>query len=93
VPRASATGGIDVLANGNVLIPDYAQNKVVEYDTRGKLVWEATLQQRPSSVARLPNGHTLVTCMTTSQVIELDRDGKEVWKCKTESRPYKAYRR
>jgi hypothetical protein len=90
--RVLASGGIDVLANGNVLLGDYVQNKVIEYDAKGKVVWQAAVP-RPSSVARLPNGHTLVSSPLSKVVIELDRDGKEVWKCELEGRPYKVYRR
>jgi HEAT repeat protein len=92
VPRVPAGGGIDVLPNGNVLIPDYIQGKVIEYDAKGKAAWEAALQ-RPASAVRLANGHTLVSCPLSRRVVELDRDGKEVWKCDLESRPYKAFRR
>ena len=85
-------GGIDLLPNGNVLVPDYIQNKVREYDPKGKVVWEADVQ-RPTSAMRLANGHTLVTLMLGKHVIELDKDGKEVGKCETEGMVYKAYRR
>jgi HEAT repeats/PQQ-like domain len=91
VNRVLASGGIDVLANGNVLVPDYVQNKVLEYDAKGKVVWEAVLQ-RPASAVRLPNGHTLIACPLAKHVVELDREGKEVWKCDLEGRPYKVYR-
>jgi len=82
---------MDLLPNGNVLVPNYAQSKVVEFDAKGKVVWEANVE-RPGSAVRLPNGHTLVSCPIAKRVVELDRDGKEVWKCETEGRPYKAYR-
>jgi hypothetical protein len=90
--RIRIAGGIDLLANGNVLVPDYLQSKVREYDPTGKVVWEAD-GQRPTSAVRLANGHTLVTLMTGRNVIELDKDGKEVWKCETEGQAHKAYRR
>jgi hypothetical protein len=86
-----AGGSIDLLANGNVLVPNYTQNKVVEYDNKGKVVWEANVE-RPGSAMRLANGHTLVSSPLSKRVVELDRDGKEVWKCEMEGRPYKAYR-
>ncbi|HKI31534.1 MAG TPA: PQQ-binding-like beta-propeller repeat protein [Gemmataceae bacterium] len=89
--RPVASGGMDLLPNGNVLVPNYAQSKVVEFDAKGKVVWEANVE-RPGSAVRLPNGHTLVSCPIAKRVVELDRDGKEVWKCETEGRPYKAYR-
>jgi hypothetical protein len=90
--RVPAGGGIDVLPSGNVLVPDYIQGKVVEYDAKGKSVWEARVE-RPASAVRLSNGHTLVCCPIARRVVELDKDGKEVWKCDLEGRPYKAYRR
>jgi hypothetical protein len=90
--RVYTMGGIDVLPNGNVLMGDYAGNKVVEYDAKGKVVWQATAQ-RPTAVTRLANGHTLVTSYLGKTVIELDRDGKEVSKLDVEGRPIKVYRR
>ncbi len=90
--RLSTTAGIDLLANGNVLVPDYAQNKVIEFDPKGKAVWEASVE-RPGSVVRLANGHTLVGSPLATRVVELDRDGKEVWKLSTEGRVYRASRR
>src|SRR5262249_4962243 len=32
----------DILPNGHVIIPQYTQNKVVEFDANGRKVWEAT---------------------------------------------------
>ena len=93
VPRPSPGGSsIDLLPGGNVLIPDSSQNKVREYDRKGKVVWEADIE-KPSSAVRLANGHTLVTQPTTRHVVELDKDGKEVWKCETAGQIHKAYRR
>jgi HEAT repeat protein len=76
VPPLQVYGSnIDVLPNGRILAPQYANNKVVEFDADGKVVWEAAIQQ-PTSVQRLPNGHTLVASMYTAQMTELDRQGK-----------------
>jgi hypothetical protein len=70
---------IQLLPRGRVLIPQYATNRVAEYDDTGKVVWQATVT-RPASVRRLPNGHTLVsTRMRPYRVVELDKTGKEVW--------------
>jgi outer membrane protein assembly factor BamB len=90
--RVQIQGGIDLLPNGNVLVPLYSQNQVIEYDATGKAVWQVTVA-RPSSAVRLPNGHTLVSNAINQRVVELDRDGKEVWKVESVGRPYKAYRR
>jgi hypothetical protein len=90
--RMAVYGGIDLLPNGNVLVPIATQGKVFEYDAKGKVVWEAAVPT-PTSASRLPNGHTLVSSAGGRCVVELDRDGKEVWKCDVRGRPYKAYRR
>jgi hypothetical protein len=83
---------IDVLPNGHVLVPVYAQNKVLEIDEDGKTTWEAAVTN-PSSVMRLPNGHTLVASLLSQTVVELDRAGQEVRSLKTEGRPYRAMQR
>ncbi len=69
---------IEALPNGNVLIPMYTTNKVVEYDPSGKQVWSATVQ-RPTSVQRLPNGNTVVVSRLSRQIVELDRQGTTRW--------------
>ena len=70
-------GSIDVLPNGHVLIPQYRTNKIVEYDSEGKVVWEAPVS-RPISAYRLPNGQTLVGTLYPGQILELDRSGKQI---------------
>jgi HEAT repeat protein len=86
-------GRIDVQANGNVLIPENSNNRVVEYDPQGRMVWEAAVDQ-PIQAVRLPNGHTLVTSMNINiGAVELDRNGKMVWQYKTDTRVTRAYRR
>jgi hypothetical protein len=70
-------GNIDVLPNGRVLVPEYRNNKVVEYDPDGKPCWEVSAPM-PTSVMRLPNGHTLVVCIQQQRVLEFDRNGREV---------------
>jgi hypothetical protein len=85
-------GRIDVLPNGHVLVPEAANNRVVEYDAEGRGVWEATIDQ-PIAAVRLPNGNTLVTSMTENRAVEVNRDGKEVWQFKADSRVTRALRR
>ena len=55
-------GRIHVLPNGHVLVPHNGESKVVEYDARGKAVWEVSVAQ-PIAAFRLANGNTLVTSM------------------------------
>jgi outer membrane protein assembly factor BamB len=83
---------LEALPNGRVLVPQYSNNKVAEYDSDGKVVWEATAQQ-PTSVQRLPNGHTLVGSLYSQQMIELDRQGKEVTQTRLDGRVTRVRRR
>jgi hypothetical protein len=90
-------GKLDVLANGHVIIPETHNNRVVEYDPDGKVVWSADVVQ-PIAALRLPNGNTLVTSgvdMTgvTHRAVEIDRAGKEVWQFRGDTRVTRAFRR
>jgi HEAT repeat protein len=85
-------GRIDVLPNGRVLVPQYSNNKVVEQDAEGKIVWEADFSV-PIIATRLPNGNTLVTSFNQQRAVEIDSNGKEVWEYKTETRVTRAWRR
>lgn len=71
-------GGLDVLANGRVLLAHKDQDRVAEYDDEGNAVWEATVSS-PMSATRLPNGNTLVASYDLGKRIELDRAGKKLW--------------
>ena len=92
VGQIQTFAGIDLLPNGRLLVPLYANSKVVEYDAEGKAVWEANVRY-PTSAVRLANGNTLVASMGTQQVLELDRTGKPVWQQKVDGRPWRARRR
>jgi len=85
-------GRIEVLPNGNVLVPELNNNRVVELDKDGKVVWQAAVQQ-PIAAIRLASGNTLVTSMNQQRAVEIDRQGKEVWEYKTDTRVTRAYRR
>jgi HEAT repeat protein len=88
----SIGGHFEVLPNGRVIVPQYSQNRVVEFDAEGKQLWAADLQQ-PTSVRRLPNGNTLVASRYGRYVVELDRNGKEVSRVTPEGRPMSLERR
>jgi hypothetical protein len=86
-------GRIYMLADDSVLIPHYAENKVVEYDARGKAVWEVAIDE-PVAAVRLPNGNTLVTTMIPQRgAVEFDRNGQEVWSYRSTTRVTRALRR
>jgi hypothetical protein len=85
-------GSMDVLANGNVLVPDFQQNRVVEYNGDGKQVAQFNVQW-PNSALRLPNGNTLVASQNTRKVMEFDRGGRLVWQYDSDGMIFNAKRR
>ncbi len=68
---------IQGLPNGHVLVPLLYENKVVELDKNGRIVWSAHYA-RPASAQRLPNGRTLVAGYASNTIVELDKNGREV---------------
>jgi HEAT repeat protein len=85
--------GMEVLPNGRVLVAQTWQNKVVEYDSDGKTVWEATVNQ-PLSAVRLPNGRLLVaSAMWPPKLTEIDRSGKVVAESQPPVQPSRIKRR
>jgi hypothetical protein len=85
-------GSIDVLPDGGVLVPNFQQGVVAEYNNDGKQVKTFNVQS-PNAVMRLPNGNTLVTSQITRLVIEFDRTGRQVWNYMAEGMPVNARRR
>ena len=86
-------GRIQMLPNGHVLVPHNQEDKVVEYDTQGKVAWQISAP-KPVIAVRLPNGNTIVTTfLAETGAIEYDRDGKEVWSFRHKTRVTRAIRR
>jgi hypothetical protein len=86
-------GRIHILPTGRVLVPHNAEDKVVEYDGRGKIIWEVPFAQ-PIAATRLPNGNTIITSMDPAVgAVEVDRVGNEVWSYRGETRVTRAIRR
>jgi HEAT repeat protein len=85
-------GGIDLLPNGRILVAQPNRNKVVEFDTEGKVIREV---DAPNSMAAtgLPNGHILATSQNTQRVCEVDRSGKTVWEYTAAGQVFRARRR
>ena len=68
------------LANGNTLITDVHDDRVIEVDNGGTIVWEyVTGLDGPWDAERLANGNTLITDSYNNRVIEVDSDGVIVW--------------
>jgi len=85
-------GRIDVQPNGNFMLPQMYNNRVVEYDRDGKYVREFRIEQ-PIAAVRLANGHTLITAMEQKRAVEFDQTGKQVWEYKAETRVTRCLRR
>ena len=85
-------GRIEVLPNGNLLLPEAGNNRVVEMDKSGDVVWQVNAEQ-PIAAVRLPNGHTLITSMSDHRAVEVDGNGKEVWQYRQDTRVTRAFRR
>jgi hypothetical protein len=85
-------GNFEVLANGNVIVPQYHNNQIVEFNADGQSIWSAHVPW-PTSVTRLANGHTLVASQNNRRVVELDRNGREIWSHNAEGMVFQASRR
>ncbi len=66
------------LDNGNTLVTERYNNRVVEYDAKTRnVVWQAVAQY-PMSAQRLENGNTLIS--TNNAVFEVNKAGLEQWR-------------
>lgn len=74
----SIGSSIEVLPQGNTIVPGYYTSQVTEFNSRGKVVWQVNIP-RPSCVKRLSNGNTLIGSRTGPTVMEVNREGKVVW--------------
>jgi len=85
-------GRIEVLSDGQVLVPEMHSNRVVLYDKAGRVTWRARVIQ-PVAAVRLANGNTLVTTYGQNRAIELNKEGEEVAEFKADTRVNRAWRR
>ena len=84
-------GRIDWRADGHVLVPELEAQRVVEYDTEGKVVWEAPAEM-PVFAAWQPAGTVIVTSRNERGAVEIDRAGKSVWSYRVMTRVTRAIR-
>ena len=84
-------GRIDWRADGHVLVPELEAQRVVEYDTEGKVVWEAPAEM-PVFAAWQPAGTVIVTSRNERGAVEIDRAGKTVWSYRVMTRVTRAIR-
>ena len=75
------------LQNGDTLITDSNNNRVLEVDGGGNIVWNYSTNNRTGSVSnplptravRLINGNTLISDQYNMQVLEVDPSMNIVW--------------
>jgi hypothetical protein len=72
-------------------VPELEAQRVVEYDTAGKAVWEAAAEL-PVFAVWLPNGNVMVTSRNENGALEMDRAGKKIWSYKIGTRVTRALR-
>jgi len=89
-------GSMDILSNGHLLVPLPQQNRVVEFNREGKIVWELNQNnglQWPTAVTRLPNNQTLVASQSTNQVLLFNKKKKLVWQHAADGQLFQARQR
>ena len=82
----SWVSGIDVLANGRILIT--LPNKVCEFDPKGKQTLEVNIVNVTTATG-LPNGNILAGCHNIRRVMEVDRKGRVVWQYTEAQSPFR----
>ena len=70
----------DRLPNGDTIVADSGNNRIVIFDPQGKVIWEKNELQFPNNVHRLADGRILYTTYTSGDVVMLDSDGAELWR-------------
>lgn len=69
----------ELLENGNLLITDRNNNRVIEVDEAGQIVWAYDQLTRPHNGDRLANGNTMIANSEENLVIEVSPAGEIVW--------------
>jgi len=80
--QLNSPNSAELLENGNVLIADENNNRVIEITTTGALVNTFTAQGTLGAAAfasRLPNGDTLISDAGNNRIVEVDGHDAVVW--------------
>jgi len=67
------------LVNGNTLICEHKQMRVIEVNRAGDIVWQKTGLKNPCDAEKLVNGNVLIGTDNSKRVVEVNRAGKIVW--------------
>jgi hypothetical protein len=69
----------ELLENGNLLITDRNNDRVIEVDSEGQILWVYDQLTRPHNGDRLPGGNTMIANSEENQVLEVTPAGETVW--------------
>jgi hypothetical protein len=81
------------LANGNTLIADENNNRVIEVDNGMNIVWQygapndTTTLNGAAYASRLPSGNTLISDANNNRIVEVSNAKAVVWMYATNTRP------
>jgi len=64
---------------GRTLVTLWTDEKIVEFDDAGNIIWEVSPIKGPWACRGLPNGHRLVAFHKKREVVEYDAHGKVCW--------------
>ena len=67
------------LGDGNLLLTDRNNDRVLEVTRGGQIVWLYDRLIRPHNAHRLPNGHTLISDSESNVIVEVNPEGEIVW--------------
>jgi hypothetical protein len=71
-------GGVEAMANGNILVSQVDTGKILEIDKNGTTVWQVQIPGAHVG-SRQPDGTTLVASKTLQKMYKVDKDGKTLW--------------
>jgi outer membrane protein assembly factor BamB len=91
VGGTTSWGGVEPLPNGHYLVAQCDNNRVVEVNRQGQVLWKCEVQS-PALATRLRNGHVLVSSINGHRCVEVDRAGKVVWKQNVQGRLFRVRR-
>jgi len=80
------------LPNGNTLITQHGDEKVIEYTPAGEKLWIKPGLKLPTDAERLANGNTLIAQYGNGKVIEVNDIGDVVWEVTDLHKPMDAER-
>jgi outer membrane protein assembly factor BamB len=91
--QLNSPNSAELLENGNILIADEGNDRVLEVNRAHETVWQygepnhPKILNGPAFASRLPSGDTLITDSSNNRIIEIDKHGHVVLEYATNKRP------